>query len=540
MPATHEVLNQPPPLEGWNPFEQDPVLVDAVARHGIEWARGRCRDFGALVGSAEVLRWAADANRFVPELRTHDRFGRRVDEVEFHPAWHHLMSLSFGWGLHSLGWEEGPSGGNVARTVLFLLMAQVELGHGCPVSMAWSVIPTIRLSPGLSGWWEPRILSRSYDPRPVPAEEKEGLVVGMTLTEKQGGSDLRANTTVAVPVDEEEYRLTGHKWFCSAPMCDAFVVTAQAPEGLSVFLVPRWVAGVRNTFRLQRLKDKLGNRSNASSEVEFEDTRAFLVGEPGGGVKAVLPMLHRTRFDCVVGATALMRQSVSQAAWHVRHRQAFGKRLVDQPLMANVVADLALESEAALALTLRLAASFDASGDPEEDAFRRIALSVAKYWVCKRSPGVVGEALECHGGNGYVEEWPMARAYREAPLYGIWEGSGNVIALDVLRALHREPETRAAFLAELARARGRDARYDAAVAELEERLAHPDEAGARRLVARMAVTLQAGLLLRSAPEAIAEAFLATRLAGEHGGVYGALPPAVGTAPLLERVPSLRS
>lgn len=539
MPATHEVLNQPPPLQDWNPFEQDPVLRDALDRYAVAWAEGQCRDFGALVGSAEVLRWAVDANRFLPELRTHDRFGHRIDEVEYHPAWHQLMSLSFGWGLHSLGWEEGPPGGNVARTVLFLLMAQAELGHGCPVSMAWSVIPTLRLSPGLSGWWEPRILSRSYDPRPVPPEEKDGLVVGMTLTEKQGGSDLRANTTVAVPVGDGEYRLTGHKWFCSAPMCDAFVVTARAPEGLSVFLVPRWVGGERNTFRLQRLKDKLGNRSNASSEVEFEDTRAFLVGEAGSGVKAVLPMLHRTRFDCIVGSTALMRQSVSQAAWHVRHRHAFGKRLVDQPLMTNVVADLALESEAAMALALRLASAFDVEGDAVEEAFRRIALSVGKYWVCKRSPGVVTEALECHGGNGYVEEWPMARLYREAPLYGIWEGTGNVIALDVLRALAREPETGPAFLAELDRARGLDDRYDAAVDELESRLGRPDEAGARRLVERMGVVLQAGLLLRHAPQAIAEAFLVTRLAGDHLA-YGTLPSAVGTAALLERIPSLRS
>jgi len=361
----------------------------------------------------------------------------------------------------------------------------------------------------------------------------------MTLTEKQGGSDLRANTTVAVPVGDGEYRLTGHKWFCSAPMCDGFLVTAQAPAGLSVFLVPRWVEGARNTFRIQRLKDKLGNRSNASSEVEFEDTRAFLVGEAGTGVKAVLPMLHRTRFDCIAGSTALMRQSVSQAGWHVRHRNAFGKRLVDQPLMTNVVADLALESEAAMALILRLAGAFDASGDPVEEAFRRSALSVGKYWVCKRSPGVVIEALECHGGNGYVEDWPMARFYREVPLYGIWEGSGNVIVLDVLRALAREPETGPAFLAEVQRARGRDDRYDAAVDKLEVELAHPDEAGARRLVERMAVVLQAGLLLRNSPQPIAEAFLATRLAGDHGGVYGTLPSAVGTAALLERIPSLR-
>jgi putative acyl-CoA dehydrogenase len=540
--STHEVTNQPPPLVDWNLYEADEVLQSGVAGYGAVWAESELRELGARVGSAEVIEWGVLANQYPPELHTHDRFGHRIDEVAFHPTWHRLMDLSLSYGLHSLPWEEDRKGAHVARAALFFLAAQNELGHGCPVSMAYSVLPTLRHQPEVAAAWEPLILSRQYDRRFVPVSEKTGALVGMTLTEKQGGSDLRANTTGAEPVDGGgpggEYRITGHKWFCSAPMCDAFLITAQAPGGLSAFLLPRWTEdGRRNRFFIQRLKDKLGNRSNASAEIELDGAFARLVGEEGRGVQTIVGMLHRTRFDCALAAAALMRQAVSQVVHHTGHRQAFGKALADQPLMRNVVADLTLESEAALALVLRLAAAFDEDGE-QEAAFRRIVLSVAKYWTCKRGPLAVGEALEGLAGNGYVEESVLPRLYREAPLYGIWEGSGNVICLDVLRALRKEPESADAFVTELEDATGADPRLDQAIERVKDRLTEPDqpEEGARRLVEEMATTLQAALLVRHSVPAVADAFCASRLDGDYGSSFGTLPSQADLDGIVTRAP----
>ena len=538
MKPTHDVRNQPPPLEDWNPYTSDPVLQKAVERYGAGWAQDTLAAFGSRVGSGEVLEWGRLANTYPPVLRTHDRHGHRIDEVEYHPAYHHLMELSVGAGIHAQGWDDHRPGAAVSRSAHFMLVGQIELGHGCPISMTWSAVPTLRHQPDLAAAWEPRALSREYDPRFIPAEAKRGAIIGMTMTEKQGGSDLRANTTRAEPTGEGRYRVTGHKWFCSAPMSDAFVITAQAPGGLTAFLLPRWVDGERNAFFIQRLKDKLGNRSNASSEVEFDDAIAFRIGEEGRGVRSIVEMLQRTRFDCVLGAAALMRQALTQAAHHARHRAAFGKPLNEQPLMANVLADLVIESEATLELAMRLAASFDHLGDAREDAFRRIALSVAKYWACKRAPGHVAESLECHGGAGYVEESIMPRLYREAPLYGIWEGTGNVICLDVLRSLEREPETGEAFVTELREGRGFDRRLDAAIERVEAMLLSlaSSQTDARRLVEAMACTLEAALLARSSSGALADAFITSRLDGDAGQAYGTLPTAASTFAITERAP----
>jgi len=538
MPATHDVFNQPPILEDWNLYETDPVLQGAVSRYGASWADGDLRAFGQTIGSREALAWADEANRYPPVLRTFDRYGHRIDEVDYHPAYHELMSLAVRHGIHSIPEEPGRAAGHVARAALFFLDAQVELGHGCPISMTYAVLPVLRHEPDVAAEWEPRILSRVYDRRFVPAGDKAGVIVGMTLTEKQGGSDLRANTTLAEPAGGGWYRLVGHKWFCSAPMSDAFVVTAQTPEGLTAFWLPRWHDGERNGFLIQRLKDKMGNRSNASSEIELDGAMARRIGEEGRAVPTIAQMLHRTRFDCILGSAALMRRALTEVAHHTRHRAAFGKPLAEQPLMANVVADLVVESEATLALTMRLAAAFDGEGDEQEDAFRRIALSVGKFWACKRAPTHVGEALESLGGIGYVEELPLARLYREAPLYGIWEGSGNVICLDVLRALRKEPASGEAFLAELRAARGADPRLDAATEEVAGLLqvAAASEVDARRLVERMAVTLEASLLVRHATAEVADTFVATRVAGDHGAVFGSLPGTAPIARLVDRAP----
>ncbi len=537
MAPTHDVFNQPPILEDWNLYTSDQVLRDAVGRYGAGWAEPTLETFGGVVGSRRYLDRADRANRFPPELRAFDRYGHRIDEVDYHPAYHELMALAVEYGLHSLPEEEGYSAGHAARAALFLVAAEVELGHGCPISMTYAVLPVLRHDRELADEWTPRILSRTYDPRFVPAADKDGVIVGMTLTEKQGGSDLRANTTTAEPIGDGWYRVTGHKWFCSAPMSDAFVITAQAPGGLTAFWLPRWFEGRRNGFHIQRLKDKMGNRSNASSEIELDGATVRRIGEEGRAVPTIAEMLHRTRFDCVVGSAALMRRAVTEAAHHTRHRSAFGKPLIEQPLMANVLGDLVVESEATLELAMRLASSFDGAGDPAEDAFRRIALSVAKYWATKRAPMVVGEALESLGGIGYVEEAPLARMYREAPLYGIWEGSGNVICLDVLRALDREPETGDAFVAELDKARGADRRLDAAIDDVAAMLAAPRRPeDARRLVERMAVTLEASLLARHGATDVSDVFIATRVAGDHGGAFGTLPSSAPSARIVDRAP----
>jgi putative acyl-CoA dehydrogenase len=514
--------NQPPPLGDYDLFAENRPLREALEREGAGWAAAQCSSFGSLLGG-EPLEWGRLANENPPQLRTHDRFGERIDEVEFHPAWHELMRLSLAHGLHSLSWTEGRAGAHVARAVLFLLASQVEAGHGCPVSMTHAALPALReAAPGLAAEWEPWLTSRDYDFGLRPPAEKRGAVCGMAMTERQGGSDVRANTTAARPLGDGDFALEGSKWFCSAPMSDAFLVLAQAPGGLSCFLLPRVRPdGTRNAIRIERLKDKLGDRSNASSEVAYEGAWARLVGEEGRGVRTILEMVVHTRLDCVLGAVAGMRVAVEQATHHAAHRTAFGRLLVEQPLMLNVLADLCLESEAATATALRLARAYDgrAAGDEREAAFARIATAVAKYWVCKRGPGHAAEALECLGGNGYVEESVLPRLYRQQPLLSIWEGSGNVVCLDVLRAAQREPEAVEALLDEI-----RLAGDSRATALAEEALAELDESTARLAVERLALALQASLLVRHAPAAVADAFCASRLAGAGGLGYGTLPP----------------
>ncbi|MFI8535224.1 acyl-CoA dehydrogenase family protein [Streptomyces aquilus] len=540
--ATHDVTNQPPPLAPYDAAE-DAALLEGLRREGAGWAEEDVRRIGRVAGSAEAQEWADLANRHEPELRTHDRYGHRVDEVEFHPSWHHLMRTAVAEGLAGAPWADDRSGAHVARTAGGLAWGHTDAGHGCPTSMTYAAVPALRHQPDLAKVYEPLLTGREYEPGLRVPTEKRGLLAGMGMTEKQGGSDVRTNTTVAAPTSEPGvYTLRGHKWFTSAPMCDVFLVLAQAAPsgdkgGLSCFLVPRVLPdGSRNTFRIQRLKDKLGNRSNASSEPEFDGTVAWLVGPAGRGVKTIIDMVNCTRLDCVMMSATLMRKTLVEAGHHARHRSAFGARLVDQPLMRNVLADLALESEAATTLTLRLAGAADRAvrGDAGEQAFRRIATAAGKYWVTKRGPAFTAEALECLGGNGYVEDSGMPRHYREAPLLSIWEGSGNVNALDVLRALTREPGTAEALFGELALAQGADARLDASVNRLKGLLRDGSEAGARRLVEHMALTLQASLLVRHAPPAIADAFCATRLGGDWGHAFGTLPDSADVGAILGR------
>jgi putative acyl-CoA dehydrogenase len=543
MSETHEVLNQPPPLEEYNLYLSDPVLDSAVAREGGKDSRDRLIEFGDVTGSPEYYAWSFDANRFDPELITHDRYGHRVDVVDFHPSWHNLMETAVANGNHSLPWEESPpEGAHVTRAAMTFMSGQIESGHNCPISMTYSVIPALRSTPEVADEWVPRVVGRTYDPAFRPAAEKHGLLMGMGMTEKQGGSDVRANTTRAVPSNGggpgSEYRITGHKWFTSAPMCDAFLVLAQAPGGLSCFLLPRWTPdGELNEIHIQRLKDKLGNRSNASSELEFENAHALMIGEEGRGVPTIIEMVNGTRLDCVIGSVALMRQAISQAAWHVAHRAAFGSNLIDKPLMRNVVADLEIETEAATLMMIRLAGAFDrAEVDPAEAAMKRIALPIAKYWVTKRTSEVVHEALECLGGNGYVEESIMPRLYRESPLNAIWEGSGNVIALDVLRAAGRSPDSLGMFVAELDKGSGVDPRVDVAIARAADAIsgAADLEFEARRIAERMAIAWSATLLARHGDEGVFEAFAASRLDETHGGLYGTLPKGAPIADLVER------
>jgi putative acyl-CoA dehydrogenase len=533
-------LNQPPPLVNYNLFNADAPLREALEREGGAWAHDLVRELGRLAGTEEAIEWGFQANSNPPKLHTHDRFGNRIDEVEFHPAWHRLMEVAIGHGLHALPWREERPGAHAARAAAFYVWSQVEGGHGCPVSMTYAAVPALRKQPELAAQWEPSMKSLEYDPGLRTASAKRGVLVGMAMTEKQGGSDVRANTTRAVPTGAGgpggEHVLTGHKWFCSAPMCDAFLVLAQAPGGLSCFLLPRVLPdGTRNGFRIQRLKDKLGNRSNASSEIELESAVAWMVGEEGRGVRTIIDMVNHTRLDCIVGSASLMRQAVAQATHHTAHRSAFGRLLSEQPLMVNVLADLAVESEATTVLMMRLAGAFDRTDDPAEMHFRRLALAVGKYWTCKRAIALVAEALECHGGNGYVEESIMPRLYRESPLNSIWEGSGNVNALDVLRAMDREPESVTAFMAEVEEARGSDPRLDRSIVELKQQLSNgAKEAGARRLVERMAVVLQASLLVRHGDPAVADAFCASRIEGDWGHSFGTLPQGLHLASIVQR------
>ena len=534
--ATHEVLNQPPPLEHLNLFEQDQALNAAAEREGAGAGMRRLGDFGAWLGTPAAIRLGEQANRHPPELRTHDRFGQRIDEVMFHPAWHALMRRAVAERVHNLPWAEPGPGAHVTRAAAAFLLNQVENGVCCPLAMTFAAVPALQEVPALAAAWLPRILSADYDDADASAESKRGCLIGMAMTEKQGGSDVRANTTRAQP-QGEMFELVGHKWFCSAPMSDAFLTLARTDAGLSCFLVPRWLPdGARNPIRIQRLKDKLGNRSNASAEIEYAGALAWPVGADGDGVRAIIKMVHHTRLDAAISAAAIMRQAVAQALHHTAYRTAFQNKLIDQPLMRNVLADLALESEAATVLIMRVAGAFDRSADPREAALARLITPIAKYWICKRAPAVAVEALECLGGNGYVEESILARLYREAPVNSVWEGSGNVICLDVLRALAREPDALQVLLAEIALGRGGDARLDRAQDRLEDALAQTEDAEhrARHLVEQLALVLSASLLLRHAPAAVADAYCAARLGGEAGLQLGTLPRGLDLAAICAR------
>src|SRR3954469_4501710 len=533
MSVTHQVTNQVPPLVGHDPIGGDAALAEACLRHAGPAELESLAGLGGLAGSEQAQEWGRLANENPPRLRTHDRYGHRVDEIEFHPAWHELMGTAFSHGLAGAPWADGGPHAHVRRAVGYLGWTQVEMGHGCPVTMTYAAVPALRRTPDLAARYEPGLTSREYEFGLAEPTGKRGLIAGMGMTEKQGGSDVRANTTRAVAQPDGSYRLTGHKWFTSAPMSDLFLVLAQLDEGVSCFAVPRVLPdGSRNVFRLQRLKDKLGDRSNASSEVEFDGTTAWLVGEPGRGVPTIIEMVNTTRLDCVLGSAATMRAALTQAIHHARHRRAFGALLADQPLMQNVLADLAVESEAATALGVRLAAA----GDAGEADFLRLAGAAAKFWVCKRTPAVVAEALEVLGGNGYVEDSGLPRLYRQAPLNSVWEGSGNVIALDVLRAMGRSSVALAAVTAEIEFARGVDDRRQAAAGGLAAELPDPEQlpVRARRIAGLLALCLQASLLLRHAPTAIADAFCATRLGGDWGAVLGTLPAGTATRTILAR------
>ncbi|MDI9975905.1 acyl-CoA dehydrogenase family protein [Rhodococcus sp. IEGM 1307] len=546
---THTVLNQSAPRADVNEFTLDTVLSEGVRRHDADWATGELTDIGALVGSATFQHDAELANTIIPELKTFDRWGNRIDEVEYHPAYHRIISAAVAHGAHTSAWADPKPGANVARAAAFMMFAQIEPGHSCPISMTNAVIPSLDLQPDVATIWKPRALSRSYTPA-LDAPGKASAIFGMSMTEKQGGSDVRANTTVATPAGRggpgADYLLTGHKWFCSAPMSDAFLVLAQAEgaggDGLSCFLLPRILPdGTRNVFRIQRLKNKLGNKSNASSEIELDGTVGVMVGEPGRGVRTIIEMVARTRLDCVLGSTAGMRQSVAEAVWHARHRSAFGKVLADQPAMTSVLADLALESEAATVTALRLARAHDEDASEQERSFRRLATAVAKYWICKRGPHHAYEALECLGGNGYTEDFPLARRYREQPVMAVWEGSGNVIALDVLRAMTREPDSVAAFDAEVNLARGSNAVLDEHLDRVRRQLgelATEDPARAqlraRTVVESMALALQASLLTRFSPAAVADAFVDARLGPDRTHEYGTLSPSADLGSILSR------
>ena len=511
--ATHEVLNQSVPFTDVNLFELDTPLREALDREGGSWGVDRVRDLGAVAGSAEAQEHGDRCNRNEPVLRTHDRFGHRIDEVELDPSWHWLLKVAVEREITSLPWRDPQPGAHVVRGALFTVWSQADAGVMCPVSMTYSAVPALRVNQELAAEWEPRLTKPDYE---------SGALAGMAMTEKQGGSDVRANTTRAEPNGDGTYEITGHKWFCSYPPCDVFLVLAQAPAGLSCFLVERAKGGME----FQRLKDKLGTRSLPSSEVEFRGATGTLIGEEGRGVRTIIEMVNHTRLDCLIGSSTGMRHGTAQAIWHAKHRSTFGKLLVDHPAMQNVLADLAIESEAATAAAFRVMRAFDENDGP----FRRLATAVMKYWVCKRATAHAGEALECLGGNGYVEESGMPRLFRDAPLNSIWEGSGNVAALDVLRASMKEPEGVPAFLAECELARGANDRLDAHLDSLRD--IQPSEWGARKIVERLALALQGSLLVRNAPPEVADAFCATRLNGHS--VYGTLPDGVDAGAIIER------
>jgi putative acyl-CoA dehydrogenase len=535
--ATHEVLNQPFALADYNLFSGDAALREGVAREGAELAVGELEAFGAKLSAADYLELGALANRHPPEFDTHDRYGRRVDLVRFHPAYHELMKQAVAAGLHASPWSEPGEGAHVARAARFYMQSQVEAGHGCPITMTFAATPSLRLQPELAREWLPKIHSRAYDPRNIPVAQKKGATIGMAMTEKQGGSDVRANTTRAEPIGDGRYEITGHKFFVSAPMCDAFLVLAQTPAGLTCFLAPRWRPdGSKNAIEFIRLKRKMGNVSNASSETEWRGALAWRVGPEGRGVPTIIEMVAMTRFDCMVGSSAGMRRAVAEAIDHSAQRRAFGAFLIDQPIMRDVLADLALEAEASLALSLRLARALDHRGDPHEDALVRLGTALGKYWICKRAPMHAYEAMECIGGSGVMEDSPMPRLYREAPVNAIWEGSGNVQCLDVMRAIRKTPETLEAYFAEVGRAKGESRALDAHVAALKDDLRETNdfEARARDFCDRLALGLQLSVVARNAPGFVADAFGRARLESRGAHHYGALPRGVEAAAIVKR------
>ena len=534
--------NQPPPYEGGNLWRDDPVLADVVARSGVDAAtRAGLAAWGERLARPATWQLASDANRLAPRLRTHDRGGERIDAVDFDAAWHELMALAVAEREHNAPWAVARPGAQVARALAYYLHAQVENGTQCPLTMTFAAIPVLRRHADTAGAGT-RLLARAltdrYDPTDAPVERKSGALIGMGMTERQGGSDVRANVTQAQR-EGDHYRISGHKWFFSAPQCDAHLVLAQAAEGIGCFLLPRWRDdGTRNAIRVERLKDKLGNRSNASAEVTFDGAQAFPLGEPGRGVATILEMVQLTRLDCVIGSAGMMRGALAWALHWARHRVAFGRRLVDQPLMVNVLADLALETEAALRLALALAASFETDAAPAARALARVLVPAAKYWVCKRAPMVALEAMEVLGGNGYVEEQPLPRLYREAPVNSIWEGSGNVICLDVVRAAQRHPEAIDALRALLREVRGASADLDRGAQRLDALLEQAGDAhGARRLAQAVATTLAGALMMRDAPPAVGAAYCASRLRDDAfaGAAFGTLSDAHAAAAIVRRV-----
>ncbi|MGQ9427115.1 isovaleryl-CoA dehydrogenase [Gilvimarinus sp. F26214L] len=548
MTQTHDVFNQPPLLENYNLFSSDRALVESVERSRAQWATADLQQYGERCGRADTIQLGFQANENPPRLRTHDPRGFRIDRVDYHPAYHQLMDMAISQGIHSLPWTDPRPGAHVARAAYVYMQAQVEAGHGCPLTMTFAALPTLRKEPKIAEMWEPLLTARHYDPRNVPVSQKRGVTIGMGMTEKQGGSDVRANTTRATPINGghgELYSITGHKYFFSAPMSDAFLVLAQAPGGLSCFLVPRWRPDdSKNPIEIQQLKNKVGNVSNASAEVEFRGADGWLIGDERRGVPNIIEMVALTRFDCMVASAAGMRQAVAQAIHHASHREAFGKRLVDQPLMQNVLADLALESEAALAMSMRAAHCLDNQHDERERLLFRLLAPIGKYWICKRTPGHAYEAMECIGGRGAIEDSIMPRLYREAPINAIWEGSGNIQCLDVFRAIQKQPEVLDVFMDELREVSGAHREYDQHVQSLEQQMnilttGDPWEAQAagRRVVESMALAFQARVLLSSQANAVSEAFCASRLNGNTGGLYGTLPDGASFRQILERAGS---
>ena len=537
--STREVFNQPPPLEDYDLFRTDRALFEAVVREGAAWGLVDLGAYGRELGTAESIALGETANRVTPILHTVDRYGRRSDRVEFHPAYHALMAMQVAQGIHCSPWSDPRPGAQVHRAAGLYLSGQVDAGTSCPISMTYAAAPVLRQAPRIAAHWLPKLFSRRYDGAHAPIDRKACALIGMSMTEKQGGSDLRTNTTLAEPIGAApggEYLITGDKWFMSAPMCDAFLVLAQAPRGPSCFFVPRWTPdGQLNALRFQRLKDKLGNRSNASAEVAFEGALAWIVGEEGRGIPTIIEMAAYTRLDNVVSSAGIQRQALAQAIHHATYRTAFQKRLVDHPLMTGVLADMALEVEAATAIGLRLARAFEAGADEAEIALRRLMTPAAKFWVCKRGPILAAEAMEVLGGNGFVEDSGMPRIYRELPVHSIWEGSGNVMALDTLRAFERQPLCADALAAELALAAGADPRLDVAIEGVLGAMRHrPREADLRGFCQKLVLTLQGALLSRHAPTCVADAFCASRFAGEGGRVFGSLPDGVDVNAIVRR------